>query len=113
TSSVCSKQEIDCNDGIDNDGDGLTDGADPDCALPAYFVACSAGQSLLVYNSVDVPKVVPDFLPLGGTSVIYAMLGGTIQKAAIQYSVAHTNDTDLDISLISPAATTFDASSDN
>jgi hypothetical protein len=28
-------QELSCSDGIDNDCDGLTDGADSDCGMPA------------------------------------------------------------------------------
>ncbi len=50
-----------CNDGIDNDGDGLTDCADPDCAAPSPGTptnpaACVAEAGIL-YSVTDNPAV--------------------------------------------------------
>ncbi|HLM73842.1 MAG TPA: proprotein convertase P-domain-containing protein, partial [Polyangiaceae bacterium] len=47
------------------------------------------------------------------TSPIVATHGGTIARAAVRLSIDHTFDGDLDISLVSPAGTTRDLSSDN
>jgi cysteine-rich repeat protein len=111
--SVCTKQEGNCNNGLDDDGDGLTDAADPDCALPAYFIPCSAGQTLQIYRAVTVPGTIADADPNGAVSPITASLGGTIARAAVLLDITHTYDGDVDISFISPNATVFDVSSDN
>jgi cysteine-rich repeat protein len=110
---VCTPQEINCSDGIDNDGDSLTDGMDPDCTLPAYFPACAAGQSLIVYNSVDVPRAIPDSTPAGITASVTAMLGGVTQKVAMVYNITHTYDNDVDIFLTPPGAPALDVCTDN
>jgi cysteine-rich repeat protein len=109
--SVCSVAETNCGDGSDNDGDGVTDLADTDCDFGNAIAACGAGQALYVYNSVNVPVDVLDTQT--STSAIFATHGGTIARAAVRLSIDHTFDGDLDISLVSPAGTTRDLSSDN
>jgi cysteine-rich repeat protein len=111
--STCTLGERNCNDGGDNDGDGSADVADSDCALPAYFTACGAGQTLWVYRSVNVPRAIPDSTAAGITSPVVATGGGTVARLAVLYSIAHTWDSDLDIFLLTPSATALDVCSDN
>jgi subtilisin-like proprotein convertase family protein len=107
------RQETVCNDGIDNDGDTLIDAADADCALPAYFTACTAGQTLYVYRSVNVPRAIPDNNVTGVTSVLRATQAATVQRLAVLFSATHTWDSDLGFYLITPSATSLDISSGN
>jgi cysteine-rich repeat protein len=111
--NVCTKQETHCSDGLDNDGDGLIDALDPDCALPAYFPACAAGQSLHVYHSVGGATAIPDNTPAGITSNLIATLGGTTQKAAILFGITHTWDSDVDMFLTAPGGAALDINTDN
>ncbi|MFO0757983.1 MAG: proprotein convertase P-domain-containing protein [Byssovorax sp.] len=111
--SVCSNGEALCNNGLDDDGDGLIDAADPDCALPPYFPACGAGQNLVVYRSKDTPKPIPDNDVNGVTSQIVASAGGTIARLAIVLNVTHTFDGDLAFQLTTSGNVNIDASSDN
>jgi cysteine-rich repeat protein len=110
--SVCSKQETNCNDGIDNDGDGQTDAADADCVLPAYFPPCSAGQSLLVYRALGLPRAIPDNNFTGITPQVVATLGGTIAKTALLYTLPHTYDADIDMHLTPPTGSALDVCTD-
>jgi len=73
--------ENNCNDGIDNNGNGAADSADASCAVPAYFAPCTAGQHLLVYpvsgpfNIPDTPAVFnSDINVPGGTQIAHAAL---------------------------------------
>jgi cysteine-rich repeat protein len=109
--SVCVKQEQNCNDGLDNDGDGNTDAADAACSLPAYFPACAAGQALHVYRSKALPMAFVD----SGTFTIQlnVPLTGTIQKAAVLINATHAYDADVDLSLSPPGGAFVDICSDN
>jgi cysteine-rich repeat protein len=113
--SVCPFVEQSCNDGTDNDGDGMIDAADTDCQVPAYFPACAAGQMLRVIRSVDIPKSIPDSPNTTGvTSNLYVGTGaGTIVRAAMLYNITHTWDSDLDLTLVRPNGTGLDVCSGN
>ncbi|MEO7326986.1 MAG: DUF4215 domain-containing protein [Minicystis sp.] len=111
TPNVCTHQEIFCNDGLDNDGDGNIDGADSDCVLPAYFMACAAGQSFHVYHSANVPKAILDNTTV--PSRIFVVDAATINRAAVKLNITHTWDSDLDIALLTPTALNLDLTSDN
>lgn len=114
TPSVCTIYETNCNDGMDNDSDGSMDAADMDCALPAYFPGCLAGQTLRVYKSFDTPILIPDNNLTGITSFISVVNNvGTIASGALLLNVAHTWIEDIDATLVSPANATFDVTSDN
>jgi subtilisin-like proprotein convertase family protein len=108
------KHETNCSDGIDNDADGSIDSVDSDCTLPAYFPGCAAGQTLRVYKSYDTPLAVPDNLPAGVTSSVYVVDNiGIIASAATLLNLTHTYDSDLNLTLNSPANASFDLTSGN
>jgi cysteine-rich repeat protein len=111
--SVCSFRETICNDNMDNDGDGMTDGADSDCALPAYVPACATGETLRVYRSGDTPLAIPDADPSGIFSTINVGATATVTKVSLVINATHTWDADMDSFLISPAGTTVEISTDN
>ncbi len=114
TPSTCAMPEVNCNDGLDNNGVLGVDAADPSCQLPAYFPACAAGEKFYVGLATDTPKPIPDNTPAGAVSnVAIAGAGGTIARAAVMLDIAHTWDSDVDITLTSPGAVNFDLSSDN
>jgi cysteine-rich repeat protein len=111
--NVCTKQEAICNDGIDNDNDGLIDAADPDCAVPAYFTACGAGESLVIYRSAGGVQTIPDNNATGITQSIVATMPGTIHRIALLYNITHPFDSDVDVYLTPPGAVSLDVSTDN
>jgi cysteine-rich repeat protein len=100
-----------CNDGIDEDGDGGIDCADPDCAFACSNPACAAGQ-VLVSHQVQTLGQVIDNLATYIWEVEFKQ-PGTVQRAAVQLNISHTWNEDLDISLRSPANTTIELSTDN
>jgi cysteine-rich repeat protein len=108
---VCILAETNCNNGIDDDGDMATDLADSDCALSNSVASCGVGESLYIYNSLDVPKFVEDLTTRDSKIVVAS--GGTVQKVVVRLSIEHPFDADLDIALESPQAGTVDVSSDN
>ncbi|MCC6558096.1 MAG: DUF4215 domain-containing protein [Polyangiaceae bacterium] len=113
--SACTQTaELQCNDGIDNDGDSLTDCGDTDCALgcsPA-IPACPSPLALVVYNSADVPKAIDDSASVD--SLIQAGIPGLVGRAVVGFDITHTYDGDVDVSLLSPAGgAALDLSSDN
>ena len=83
-----------CDDGIDNDCDGVLDGGE------LVFVGLGVGA---VIDSLEAPVVVPAF-------VAYA---GLVQDVDVTLEVSHTWDADLDVFLISPAGTQVELTTDN
>ena len=55
-----------CDDGIDNDGDGLIDGADPDCATPTPISTPTNTPTNTPTSTVPPPPTTP--APVGGIS---------------------------------------------
>ncbi|AKT39081.1 uncharacterized protein CMC5_032280 [Chondromyces crocatus] len=114
TPSVCSLGiELYCNDGTDNDGDGLVDCADPDCAAAcdATFLGCGTNRALLVVPAKDVPAAIPD---QGSVSSHVELLSSPyVMRAAVRFNITHTFDADIDLSLLSPGGLNFDLTSDN
>ncbi|MDI1475213.1 DUF4215 domain-containing protein [Polyangium sp. y55x31] len=111
--SVCVPFETICNDGVDNNGNGLTDAADPDCVLPAYFPACAAGQKLHIYRSTHAAISIPDFNTTGITSTLAVGNVGTIQRVALLLNITHGWDGDVDVFLKPPAGAELDMTTDN
>lgn len=111
TPSVCRIPERNCSDGLDDDMDGLIDAADSDCAVPAYYTPCGAGQRLVIIRSSEVPRAIPDSGTVSSSVVVPAI--GVVTRTSILFSATHTFDGDLDVSIVSPASTTYDLTSDN
>jgi cysteine-rich repeat protein len=111
--SVCTLHESVCNDGMDNDADGLVDCFDPDCQGQAICVIlpCAAGQTQRIYNSTDTPKAIQDLVTI--TSTINVPDVATVNRAIVKLNITHTWDADLDIFLGSPAATSVELTTDN
>ncbi|EYF07557.1 Hypothetical protein CAP_8680 [Chondromyces apiculatus DSM 436] len=112
-SACTSTAEINCNDGADNDGDGLADCADPDCALGCVAAVgpCDAGQTLLVYTAGDLPRAIPDHVAVSSLVEVGGL--GKIARAVVGTTLTHPWDTDLDLSLQSPDGLTLNLSDDN
>jgi len=98
--SVCRLPEINCNDNIDNNGNGQTDSADASCAVPAYFTPCGAGQHFLVYP-VSGPLAIPDD-PAVVNSDINVTGATQVARAALAFNITHTYDADVDMYLTPP-----------
>ncbi|MFO0592891.1 MAG: DUF4215 domain-containing protein [Polyangiaceae bacterium] len=114
--SYCtSTVEVNCNDGVDNDADGLTDCADTDCAAGcnAALAPCGAGESLLVYTATDLPVAIPDSNILGVPSHVTVPSYGVLRRVVVQADVTHTFDADIDMLLTAPWGATVDLTSDN
>ena len=82
-----------CNNGIDDDGDGLVDCTDPDC-------------SYLAVSSSDVPVTIPSINPVTVTSTLTVSTVGTITDVNIMgLDISHSFIDDLIIRLIGPDGT--------
>jgi cysteine-rich repeat protein len=104
--------EASCDDGLDEDVDGLVDCADPDCASVGLCVfACAPGELRLVAAAADLPKPIVDFAT--ATSVVHVAEAGTLVRAGVAVDLAHTWDGDLALSLRSPGGTLVDLSLNN
>src|SRR5262249_19398948 len=111
----CLLPEGNCNDGIDNNGGGGIDAADPTCAVPAYFPACGAGAHLVVCPAATgLPLAIPDNTPAGVTNTI--TVSGTttnLTKVAVLYNITHTFDADVSMFLTPPGGAALDICSGN
>lgn len=83
-----------CNDGIDNDRDGLIDCDDSDCADDRACVDPSDGYD----NPTAMP--IPDNDRNGVTSTITITEGGTISSLAVHVDIEHTYIGDLTVRLV-------------
>ncbi|MEZ4315290.1 MAG: MopE-related protein, partial [Polyangiaceae bacterium] len=108
----CTK-EVDCNNGLDDDGDNAVDCADSQCALGcnAAVGPCPVGTKLLVLASSDIPKAISDNLSVNSTLAFTET--GVVQRVVLQLNITHSWDSDLDITLKSPQNTSIDVTSDN
>lgn len=109
--NVCTRAETDCSDGMDNDGDGMADLNDSDCALGNEILPCNAGEALYILHSVDVPKNIPD--EEARLSRIVATREALVKRAVVKLSITHPLDADVNIALTSPASTYIALSSGN
>lgn len=108
----CTK-EVDCNNGLDDDGDGGVDCADSQCALGCNpnVPQCGAGERLLVLSSADVPKAISDNATVTSTMAFSEV--GVVKRVVVQLSITHTWDGDLSLTLKSPGNVSVDLSSGN
>jgi subtilisin-like proprotein convertase family protein len=111
---ACAPAEHVCNDGIDNDGDGQTDCSDSTCAWACTTLgtACAAG-TLITYSAFDLPRPIS----VGPTDTFNTAFPvsttGTIIAAALRFNALHTYDSDVSLTVTSPAGTTLDITSSN
>ncbi len=83
-----------CNDGVDNNGDGATDCADPACsAEPACMMPGGTYEN-------DSPIEIPDNDSGGVSSTINVSESGTISSLAVTVNITHTYRGDLRVHLI-------------
>lgn len=109
--SMCIVPEINCNDGIDNNGNGAIDSADTSCAVPAYFSPCLAGQHLLVHP-VAGPNAIPN-TPATFTSNVNVVGATQIARAAMLFNVTHPYASDVDLTLTPPGGMPLNMSTGN
>lgn len=89
-----------CDDGIDNDGNGLTDCADPACAGDA---ACQGAQTLSGTNSTAFD--IPDNNSTGISSPITLTGAGTVSSLSVFVDITHPFRADLIVKLRHPGGT--------
>ena len=111
TPSVCTASESNCNDGLDNDNDGLTDCADPECAVACAMLTCPAGQSLYAYNRNALNAAILDNATITDSTGVGAP--GAVKKVVFRVNITHTWDNDIVMTLKSPAGPALDISSHN
>jgi len=100
--SVCTPVEIRCDDAVDNDQDGNTDGADSDCNFSSLVTACGAGQATVVLTSRDTPRAIAD--PGTSTSVMWLPAGlGTVQRVTVKLNIAHAYPQEVAAALVAPS----------
>jgi subtilisin-like proprotein convertase family protein len=105
--------EANCNDGIDNDGNGLVDGAEPVCSwVSGALPGCAAGHAF-AFAATDLPQSIPAVGTSTRNSYIPVALASTVADVAVRIYITHTYDSDLDILLYSPSATSRELSTDN
>jgi subtilisin-like proprotein convertase family protein len=110
TGGEVTAQEALCNDSFDNDGDGQMDCNDTTCAWACTALPACPSQ-LRAYSLAPMPQSIPDVSSVSA-SVAVAQTG-TITLAAVRFNATHTWDSDIDLTLTSPAGTTLDLTSDN
>jgi subtilisin-like proprotein convertase family protein/C1A family cysteine protease len=86
-----------CNDQIDNDGNGLTDCADPACAADP---ACQGAQSVDLTN--ETPVAIPDDDLTGITSTINVPNAGQVSSLSVDVNITHSFRPDLIVKLRHP-----------
>jgi len=84
-----------CNDGVDNNGDGKTDCADPLCAADA---ACQSTGGLT--GSATPNADIPDNDPAGVSSEITLSSSANVATVKVTVDITHTYVGDLKVSLV-------------
>ncbi|MEI8254254.1 MAG: DVUA0089 family protein [Deltaproteobacteria bacterium] len=111
-----------CDDGNAISGDGCSSSCRPElgfacagtpsaCTSLAYLPTCLAGQTRWIVPATGTPSAIPDNTATGITTSATVTAPGTIARAALLFSITHTWDSDLTISLTPPggALTTMSA----
>jgi len=100
--STCTRVEVICNDGVDNDLDGNSDAADSDCSFSSLVTACAAGQRAVVLTARDTPAAIAN--PGTSRSVMWVPGGlGTVRRAALKFNIAHDLPVQVGVVLEPPA----------
>ncbi|MSP17112.1 MAG: hypothetical protein EXR73_10995, partial [Myxococcales bacterium] len=105
-------RELLCDDGKDDDRDGVIDCADADCAPSIHCtIACPAGSSLLTITATGTPIALPD----GASTYIdlSVVTAADVSRAGARLSITHPRVRDLALVLYSPSGSAIDLSSGN
>jgi subtilisin-like proprotein convertase family protein/C1A family cysteine protease len=89
-----------CDDGVDNDGNGVTDCADTTCASAAN---CLTAEDIDITNDTSV--AIPDGDLTGVESTIEVFTTGTVSSLAVSVDITHPFRGDLMLKLIHPDGT--------
>lgn len=100
---VLAGPETNCNDGVDNNLNGQIDGADADCAVPAYFPPCSAGETFLVFAGSGLPLAIPDDPTEAISPLTVTGASTNIARAAVLFDVNHTYASEVIVRLTRPS----------
>lgn len=93
-----------CGNGMDDDGDTLTDCDDPDCdtalLCDTAALSCPEGQIRTIVSATDLPRLI-----IGGettTSTVNVAAPGQISRLLVQASLYHPWVGDVDLVLVGP-----------
>ena len=100
--SVCTLVEYDCNNVVDDDADGSTDAADPDCSWVSGVTGCAAGQRQLVWTGRDTPRALAD-RALTVAGMVAPAEVGLVRRAVLRMSLSHPVPSQLEVTLVSPS----------
>jgi cysteine-rich repeat protein len=107
---ICGNGAIEAGEACDDGNVAPNDGCSATCQ-PELF-ACYAGETHVTIVSTDVPVAIVSSSTV--TSTVTVPNTGTVVRAMVTFTdIAHTWDSDLDISLISPTTTAVELTSDN
>jgi cysteine-rich repeat protein len=108
--SVCGNGIVELSETCD---DGNTTGGDGCSSSCAVELSCPFGQTAVITRS-NRADIIPDNSLGGFSSTLTVSTSGAVTKTILVIgALSHANDAHLDASLISPAATAIDVSSDN
>jgi cysteine-rich repeat protein len=108
--SVCGNGYVEATETCDDGNTGDGDGCSATCQLE---LTCSAGSPVIL-RSAAPSVIVPDSNATGVSMPITVSSVGTVRKAVVVLgAITHRLDGELDVSLVSPASTTLDLTSDN
>jgi cysteine-rich repeat protein len=105
-----------CGDGNIDTGEQCDDNnvaSGDNCSATCQFeITCPSGQTAVVLTN-NTSTAVTDNTPAGVTSSVSATVVGAVTRAQVGLNITHTNDADLDISLIGPTTLQRELTTDN
>jgi len=111
-SSTCTlEKESNCNNGIDDDGNGMVDCADPACAFACAKLTCDPGDTLLAIPAINLPQPILDLQTT--MSNLEVVSPGVVKKIAVRFNAKHSYDADVELRLVPPGAPILDLSTKN
>ena len=110
--SVCNRVETVCNNSLDDDGDGKTDGSDSDCGITSVVPGCEPGQRQVVLTARDTPRNLADFSLTTSRLLVPPGLGQA-QRVALRLNVLHPRPGQLDLFLRAPSGAAVELATDN
>ncbi len=111
-SSTCMlERETRCNDGVDDDGNGLVDCADPACAFACSAFTCDPGDVLVAMSATGLPKPILDLQT--AEADLQVATAGTVKRIAVAFGAKHSYDADIDAKMAAPSAPIIDLTRNN